>query len=185
MTEWPIYIDEPDALVTAAWNGEYDPIRLLIGQGRDLESCDEHGSTALMVAAERGYLGIVELLIEHRANINARNRVGDSAIDLAKFHEYDEIVDTLRRMGAEERQGPSAIEQMWDQIYDDFAQADAVKKLVSLIDERRQQQKRKNPVTELSDPRFLYGGQDGPDGSSRIDIRFFCGLTRLLIVNFG
>ena len=35
------------------------------------------GSTALMFASEEGYLSVVKHLIEHKANIEAKNNIGN------------------------------------------------------------------------------------------------------------
>lgn len=49
----------------------------------DLEQSDPSGTTLLMAAALAGFDEIVELLVIHGANINARHKSGNSALMLA------------------------------------------------------------------------------------------------------
>ncbi len=48
-----------------------------------LESRDEEGNTALMIAAKEGMYGIVKFLLDAGANKNAANIAGKTAFDLA------------------------------------------------------------------------------------------------------
>jgi len=127
----PLYINEPDAIVAASWDGLADLVQRLLDSGADINIQEETGQTALIAASDQGYLGIVELLLKRGANPNIRDKDGDSALDIAHLKNHDEIVKLLLAHGAEARSAPSVKEQMWDQIYDAFEGANAVKKLLS------------------------------------------------------
>jgi len=129
----PDYINEPDAIVAAAWDGLADLVEELINNGADVNIQDEAGQTALIAASDQGYFGIVELLLNRAANPNIKDKDGDRALDIARFKDHEEIVKLLVAHGAEGKNGPSAKEQTWDQIYDAFEEANAVKKLLSEV----------------------------------------------------
>lgn len=50
-------------------------VKLFIDAGINVNANVENGYTALMYAAEKGYLEIAKLLIEKGANVNATNRL--------------------------------------------------------------------------------------------------------------
>lgn len=112
MSDKPLYINEPDALVTAAYEGEFHLVRSLVVAGADPNMTNEYGETAVMVAAEHGYDAIVEFLLNQGTNINAKNRDGDTALDIAKYHNCKDTVELPRSRGALGTEGPSAKEQM-------------------------------------------------------------------------
>ena len=58
-------------------------VELLIERGATLDSADNRGRTALMIAAERGDAAVVETLIMHGADRSLRDRSGKTAHDLA------------------------------------------------------------------------------------------------------
>ena len=138
----PEYINKPDAIVAAAWDGLADLVQRLIDSGADINIQDETGQTALIAASDQGYFGIVELLLKRGADSNIKDKDGDSALDIARFKGHDEIVKLLVAHGTEGKNGPSAKEQTWDQIYDGFEGANAVKKLVSEIGKKKKKDNR-------------------------------------------
>lgn len=60
------------ALWRAAYNGHIDEIKFLLRSGLDI---DMHGGHALQIAASRGKIEIVQLLVEEGANINYQDFV--------------------------------------------------------------------------------------------------------------
>lgn len=140
----PNYINEPDAIVAAAWDGFADLVEQLIDNGADINIQDETGQTALIAASDQGYFGIVELLLNRGANPNIKDKDGDSALDIARFKDHEEIVKLFVAHGAEGRNGPSSKEQTWDQIYDAFEGANAVKKLLSEIGKKKDHRTKDN-----------------------------------------
>ncbi|KAE8590313.1 hypothetical protein XENTR_v10018016 [Xenopus tropicalis] len=61
---------------------------------------DKLGFTPLMVAAQKGFLRLVELLTEHGADINQMNGSGKNSLMLACFAGHLNIVQYLRGQGA-------------------------------------------------------------------------------------
>ena len=138
----PEYINKPDAIVAAAWDGLADLVQRLIDSGADINIQDETGQTALIAASDQGYFGIAELLLKRGADSKIKDKDGDSALDIARFKDHAEIVKLLVAHGAEGENGPSAKEQTWDQIYDGFERANAVKKLASEIGKKKKKDNR-------------------------------------------
>jgi ankyrin repeat protein len=56
-----------------------------------------------------------------------QNKDGDTALDLARYNSNQEAIDLLLKHNAVGKDGPSAKQQEWDQIYDAFDRADAIK----------------------------------------------------------
>ena len=54
MENGPLYIKDPDALVTAAYDGNYEIVKRLIEEGADPNVKDETGKTAVIAAADEG-----------------------------------------------------------------------------------------------------------------------------------
>jgi ankyrin repeat protein len=101
----------------AAPNGNYAVVATLIESGGDVESRDEHGNTPLIDAAfvsqhaaphfasgdQTTQHAVIELLLQHGADVNAVNRDGDSALFGAVHSEYDAVVKLLLVHGADAR----------------------------------------------------------------------------------
>jgi hypothetical protein len=71
------------------------------GASAEVDVRNEHGSTALMVAATAGFVPIVELLLARGAAVEARNRRGRTAMFLAVQHQHRAVYDALLAAGAE------------------------------------------------------------------------------------
>lgn len=46
-----------------------------IDSGVNLNARDEYGRTPLLYAAERGYIAVAKVLLENKADVNARDRM--------------------------------------------------------------------------------------------------------------
>jgi len=66
----------------------------------DLDLMDETGRTALMYAAEYGYIEIAEFLIDKGADINAKTRYSYTCLMYAERNGYSDIVELLKKRGA-------------------------------------------------------------------------------------
>jgi len=133
----PNYINAPDALVWATHYAVEEEFLFCLERGDDLNVQDEHGRTALHAAAEEGWTNYATILIEQGADIHKSDNGGDTPLDYAVFHEHLGIAELLREHGARDRDGPSARQKLEDLVYEGFASANAVKRLVSMIDEQK------------------------------------------------
>lgn len=99
MSETPVYMNDIDALVTAAYEGKYELVCSLIADGANPNVINEYGEIAIIVAAENGYDIIIEHLLSHGADINAKDNDGDTALDIAKYHNFDNTIELLISRG--------------------------------------------------------------------------------------
>ncbi len=90
-----------------------------------------------MVAAEHGYDAIIGYLLDSGANINAVDKNGDTALDIAKYHERTDTIELLLLRGGIGAEGPSAKERMMGSYYEACDHANAVKKLLSEIKKKK------------------------------------------------
>ena len=61
--------------MNACANGDLTIVEILLKNGADVTVNDERESTALHHAAQRGHFEIIDLLIQAKADVNARDRV--------------------------------------------------------------------------------------------------------------
>jgi len=67
------------------------------GAGFDVDAKDQYGFTALHLAADRGYIDIVKILIAKGANLGIKDPDDLTAISLAQVAGHDDIVDYLEK----------------------------------------------------------------------------------------
>ena len=91
----------------AAVSNHKDIVELLIRSGADVNDrdvCDYClGETALMLVARIGYINIVDLLLSNKADVNIRNRDGETALVYAIMSKKDniEVIKKLISNGAD------------------------------------------------------------------------------------
>ena len=86
------------SIVEAAAFGRIDLVRRHLLE--DPERVDaREGRTALHEAAGRGFAELVELLLNHGAQVGAKDRNGQTPLDWAKRHHRDEIIAMLEPFG--------------------------------------------------------------------------------------
>jgi hypothetical protein len=90
------------ALTYAVVRGEEDMATSLLSKRADVNVMDEDGRSPLMHAVDYKRGSIVKLLIERHADVNCRDKKGATAIGLAWAKAYDDIVELLKRAGADE-----------------------------------------------------------------------------------
>jgi ankyrin repeat protein/predicted TIM-barrel fold metal-dependent hydrolase len=96
--KWP-------ALHSALDAGRFDIVDLLLAKGADANITDDEGHTPLHIAASYAawdFPKIVELLISNGADINAKDNNGKTALSYAKLAGSTEVVEILRKHGANE-----------------------------------------------------------------------------------
>ncbi|XP_048575772.1 poly [ADP-ribose] polymerase tankyrase-1 isoform X2 [Nematostella vectensis] len=89
-----------DILCTAVARCDMEEVSRLITLGMDVNATNEDGSTALHVAATRGARGIVQYLIDHRADINAVDSWGNTPLNYSDMHEHRAVSQLLEGLGA-------------------------------------------------------------------------------------
>ena len=70
--------DQHQEFLTAAGRNDVVTIETLIRQGIDIESRDEQGATALLLATHHNAIDVARVLIEEGADVNAMDRINDS-----------------------------------------------------------------------------------------------------------
>ena len=90
-----------DDLIVAVANDRADEVKRLLARGMDANSVDPNGDPLLFIAARAGYLATVDVLLAAKANVNAKNRFGDTPLMAAALNGRLDIVRRLRTQGAE------------------------------------------------------------------------------------
>jgi ankyrin repeat protein len=93
------------ALMGPAYRGHVEVVRVLLGTPIDLQHVNDLGWTALLETIALGQNGprhrqVVQLLIAAGSDLQARDRDGVSALELALRRGQDEVVRLLRAAGA-------------------------------------------------------------------------------------
>lgn len=95
--EWAV------ALMRSAANGHSDVVKFLLsGRNTNVNIADQYGRTALMLAAGNGKYFVTEVLLNHHAQVNARDSSGSSALRYANQYGYAETAALLIGYGAVE-----------------------------------------------------------------------------------
>ena len=82
-----------------ACNDRLDEAQRLIEEGVDVDSRSEFGLTPLMIAADKGRVDIIRLLLDNGANIQSQS-IGWTALNRAAYNGHDEAVRLLIKRGA-------------------------------------------------------------------------------------
>ncbi|KAI8725461.1 hypothetical protein NCS52_00117200 [Fusarium sp. LHS14.1] len=93
-------IGDCTALTHAAWIGRDDFVELLLENGADPNRPEQHGRTALHIAVKHKYSGIVAMLLDYGANVDARVHSWTPLLLAAKYCWF-KIPDYLLRKGAD------------------------------------------------------------------------------------
>jgi len=86
----------------AAFEGNLDALRLLVGRGGDPEKCDNYGNTGLHLSAAKGHLNCVTFLINFGVNLWDLDIDLHSAKDLAAINNREDILKYLDATGAQQ-----------------------------------------------------------------------------------
>ncbi|MBE6449569.1 MAG: ankyrin repeat domain-containing protein [Alphaproteobacteria bacterium] len=90
------------SLITAVHDGQLDEVRRLIAEGVDINAVDEHGNTALMYAAKKGFSLTIEALVKAGADVNfQKSEVGITALSFAAMKGFERSIEKLVNAGAD------------------------------------------------------------------------------------
>ncbi|NKB72585.1 MAG: hypothetical protein GKR89_36375 [Candidatus Latescibacteria bacterium] len=81
----------------AVRSGNIELVQLFIDRGVDLHHPSHH--YAPHISAEHGRNEVLELLVQHGANLRRKNSVGQTPLAVALFHGQSETAELLRRLG--------------------------------------------------------------------------------------
>ncbi|WP_198388030.1 ankyrin repeat domain-containing protein [Burkholderia ubonensis] len=88
-------------LAAAAREGRIDGVEKMLLKGTvGIDSCNERGNTALMLAAKYGHRDLVEYLLANGASYDLRGQAGNTALIFAAGEGYADIVELLLSHGA-------------------------------------------------------------------------------------
>jgi ankyrin repeat protein len=71
----------------------------LVALGADVNNLDAEGSALLHIAVDNGNADIVKLLIEHKANVKAKDQYGLTALVYALKGQHTEIAQMIKDAG--------------------------------------------------------------------------------------
>jgi ankyrin repeat protein len=88
-------------VVVAVVNDRAAQLKGFLARGIDPNTVDPNGDPLLFVAARSGSQASVDVLLAAKANVNARNRYGDTPIMTAALNGHLDVVRKLRAQGAD------------------------------------------------------------------------------------
>ena len=88
------------AIMEAVRNRSVETVKALLTANPDVDAVDWEGYTGLMFAAVSGQRDIVDVLLNHGADVNVKNKVGSSALMMASG--YPNVHKKLKAAGAQE-----------------------------------------------------------------------------------
>lgn len=110
---------------------------LLIGRGANLEAKDRGGNTALILAAELGFVDGVQLLLARKANPNAVNGQGETALIKAVHARDANSARLLLAAGANPDQSDSIAGRSARDYAEQDRRAGTILRLIKEADERK------------------------------------------------
>jgi len=90
-----------DDFVRSAEHGNLQAFQLFLDGGIDVNSANSDGLTALMAAAQKGQVEIVNKLIQQKANVDSQEKDGITALMLAAENNQLDIVKALLKSNAD------------------------------------------------------------------------------------
>ena len=106
-------------------------IRLSKEEGIDLNQLDEFGETPITTAIMEDIADIrwVRILLKRGAEVNVLDSDGDSALDLARYKQREDLIELLLKYGAKGKDEDSVKRKNLDAYYDDMKVANFIKSL--------------------------------------------------------
>ena len=88
-------------IIEAVQNIDIVSLNVLLAEGADIDSLDEAGNTALILASRIGNPRMVKIILAHEPNIDQRNSKGYTALMIASEQGQIHIVEKLLEKGAD------------------------------------------------------------------------------------
>src|SRR5262245_37089544 len=86
--------------LAAAESGDTAKVAKSLSQGIEINVTDEHRQTGLMLAAGKGHIDTVKIILQHRPLLDLQNKIGATALMFASFNGHLEVVIELLKAGA-------------------------------------------------------------------------------------
>ncbi|KAH9502007.1 Usher syndrome type-1G protein [Dermatophagoides farinae] len=86
----------------AAYSGQLNALRIIVGRGGDPEKCDYFGNTSLHWAAQNGHLKCVSFLISFGVNLWSMDNEYHMAKEVAALNNRDKIVQLIDHVVAQQ-----------------------------------------------------------------------------------
>ncbi|XP_071512187.1 pre-mRNA splicing regulator USH1G isoform X1 [Panulirus ornatus] len=151
----------------AAYEGNLDALRLIVGRGGEPDQCDHYGNTALHCAAARGHLGCVSFLVNFGANIWSLDNDLHTAKELAAMNSRDDILRYLDAISAKQNVAdPKQVRKLQDKAQKD---ADKRRKMFDKI-QKKADRKREEENARLQKERQRIERNDVKPQESRKSI---------------
>jgi len=83
-------------LLTAVCRGDVGLVQRLLSMNVQV-NFQQHGETPILMAADKGYADIVQILVHHGANFKVRNKDGKTPMDIALLKGYTRTAQILHR----------------------------------------------------------------------------------------
>ena len=74
-----------------------DVVDALLEANANPNLCDENGDTPLIIASQRGHVGIVRKLLQHNADINQKGRNGRTALSMARGWRMTKVLENFTK----------------------------------------------------------------------------------------
>lgn len=83
------------------YSGNIEIAEYLLSVGAQVDACNSRYETPLYAASHRGFVNLVKILVEkYKANVNCRDKDGDTALSIACYVTNKEIAKYLLEHGA-------------------------------------------------------------------------------------
>ena len=86
-----------------ARHGRIEEVRAALEDGMPINARDPHGNTLVMVACQNGQKRIVKLALRYNAELNLRNRSGNTALHFCFMYAYYNLGEYLISKGADDQ----------------------------------------------------------------------------------